>query len=345
MELAGIHHVTAVSGRIRDTRRFYSGVMGLRLVKRTVNQDDVRSWQLFYGDARGTPGTICSFYDWAMPPGRHGTNCIFQTQMRVNGREALEWWQVHLVRHGVRTRPLVSLGGRLSLEFEDPEGQRLAIVDDEGQGKSWPWEGSPVPPEYQIRGMGPFMLSVRDLRLTDGVLRRVLNVTPRRDYAHRDNPRHVVHVYDIGDGGASSEVHVAVQPDLPNAELGAGDVHHVAFLAKTLDEHAAWIDRLTTMGIANSGPIDRHWFRSVHFRDPNGLLFSIATEGPGFTVDEPLDELGETVKLPPALEPRRGEILAALPPLDSPGLSSALDGTNHPAAGESSTGGRLTLPR
>ena len=316
MELGGIHHVTAVSSRIRDNRRFYTGVMGMRLVKKTVNQDDVRSWHLFYADERGTPGTDFTFFDWTMPAGRRGTNCINQTQMRVTGREALEWWETHLRRHGVRTRPIIALGGRLALEFEDPEGQRLAIVDDEGQGRAYPWEGSPVPAEYQVRGLGPLMLSVRDLRLTEGVLRRVLNCKPRRDYAHRDNPRHVVHVYDIGGGGASAEVHVAVQPDLPGAELGAGDVHHVAFRVKTFEEHDAWIERLTSMGIANTGVVDRFWFHSVYFREPNGILFEIATEEPGFAVDEPLERLGEKLSLPPALEPRRGEIVAALTPLD-----------------------------
>lgn len=315
IQLDGIHHVTAITARIRDNHSFYTKVCGMRLVKKTVNQDDVSAYHLFYADGKATPGTDFTFFDWPMPPERRGTSSIYQTQMRVAGREAVDWWANHLRTHGVRIKPVVQLGGRLTLEFEDPEGQRLAIVDDEGQGLAHPWDKSPVPPAFQIRGLGPLMLSVPKLDATDKILQNALNLTPRRDYLHRDNPKHVVHVYDVGKGGPGAEVHVAVQPDLPPARQGAGAVHHAAFRVRTFEQHDAWIERLTKLGIPNTGLVDRHYFRSLYFREPNGILFEIATDGPGFTVDEPESKLGQTLSLPPFLEGQRDEIEANLKPL------------------------------
>ena len=315
IELAGIHHVTAITARIRDNHTFYTRTMGMRLVKKTVNQDDVSAYHLFYADGKATPGTDFTFFDWPMQRERRGTGCVWQTQFRVSGRSGVEWWENHLRTHGVHVSPMLQLGGRLTLEFEDSEGQRLAIVDDEGVGLSWPWEKSPVPPEFQIRGMGPLMLSVPDIKWTDELLREALMLKPRRDYLRPGPKRHVVYVYDIGNGGAAREVHVAVQPDLPPAVQGAGAVHHVALRVHTFEQHDAWIERLTRLGIPNTGLVDRHYFRSVYFREPNGILFEIATDGPGFTVDEPEEQLGLKLSLPPFLEGRRAEIEANLKPL------------------------------
>lgn len=317
MELNGIHHVTAISARIRENHRFYTTIMGMRLVKKTVNQDDVSAWHLFYADAKGTPGTDFTFFDWPMlPPERRGTNCIYETQMRVSGREAVEWWAHHLKTHGVKIKEPLRLGGRLTLRFEDPEGQRLAIVDDEGTGLAHPWGKSPVPKEYQIRGLGPMMLSVKSYEALNEMLTQALGLKPVRDYLHPDNARHVVYVYNIGKGGPSAEVHVAVEPDLPPARQGAGAVHHVAFRVHTFDQHTAWIERLTNLGIPNTGLVDRFYFRSCYFREPNGILFEIATDEPGFTADEPEEQMGLRVSLPPFLEPRRAEIVAGLKPID-----------------------------
>ena len=315
MELKGIHHLTAVSAKIRDNHRFYTQTMGMRLVKRSVNQDDVSAYHLFYADAKGTPGTDLTFFDWPVPPERRGTHAITRTSLRVAGESALEWWGRHLREHRVSAGDVVDRDGRLTLDFEDPEGQRLSLVDDGGEGDAFPWHRSPVPAECQIRGLGPIVMSVPNLRPTDALLRNVTGMRPGRDYPHPDNPKHTVHVYEMGPGGPRAELHVGVQPDLPVARPGAGGVHHVAF--RTPDEdYEAWAARLNELRIPNSGKVDRFWFRSLYFREPSGILFEIASDGPGFAVDEDPATLGEKVVLPPFLESQRAQIVANLKPID-----------------------------
>ncbi len=315
MELLGIHHLTAVSAKIRENHRFYTRTMGMRLVKRSVNQDDVRAYHLFYADAKGTPGTDLTFFDWPVPRERRGTHAIARTCLRVAGLEALTWWVQHLREQGVAAGEIAERDGRLTLDLEDPEGQRLALVDDGGAGAAHPWERSPVPAAFQVRGLGPIWLSVPDLRPTDAVLQGVLGMRPAREYPHPENGQQAVHVYVMGTGGPAAELHVAVQPGLPPARQGAGGVHHVAFRCAD-DAYDAWAERLDSMGVPNSGKIDRYWFRSLYFREPNGILFEIASDGPGFAVDEDEATLGEKVVLAPFLEPRRTEILAGLKPID-----------------------------
>lgn len=315
MQLLGIHHLTAVSARIRENHHFYTSTLGMRLVKRSVNQDDVSAYHLFYADANGTPGSDLTFFDWNVPAEQRGSRSITRTALRVSGADTLAWWadrcrSAHLVCSDVMERD-----GRWQLDFEDPEGQRLTLVDDGGAGEAFPWERSPVPAAHQIRGLGPITISVPVLAPTDALLQRVLMMRPVRDYPHPDNARHTVHVYEMGDGGAAAELHVAVQPDLPVARPGAGGVHHVAFRVAD-DSYEAWSDRLGRFGIPNSGPVDRYWFRSLYLREPNGVLFELATDGPGFGVDEDQATLGEKVVLAPFLEPRRAEIVANLKPID-----------------------------
>ena len=316
IELKGIHHLTAVSAKIRDNHHFYTRTMGMRLVKRSVNQDDVSAYHLFYADAKGTPGTDLTFFDWPVPRERRGTHAITRTSLRVSGVGALEWWQDHLEASRVTMGEIVERDGRLSLDFEDPEGQRLTLVDDGGTGSAHPWKRSVVPPECQVRGLGPIMLSVPELKPTDTLLQQVTNMRPVREYPHPDEPRHTVHVYEMGAGGASAELHVAVQPGLPFTRPGAGGVHHVAFRTPTFEEYDAWAERLNSFGVQNSGKVDRFWFRSLYFREPNGILFEIATDGPGFAVDEDEATLGEKVVLPPFLEPKRDAIVSKLKPID-----------------------------
>jgi glyoxalase family protein len=316
MELGGIHHLTAVSADIRSNYRFYTDTLGMRLVKRSVNQDDVSAYHLFYADAVGSPGTDLTFFDWKMPRERRGTHSIARTHLRVTGRPTLEWWASRLRARGVQAAPLVERDGRLTLDFEDPEGQRLALVDDAGHGgRAVAWDRSPVPPEHQVRGLGPIVMSVPALRGTDAVLTRVMNMRPVREYADPGNAAQQVHVYEMGGSGPHAELHVAVQADLGPARLGAGGVHHVAFRTPDESEYHAWRERLDSHAIPNSGEVDRYYFRSLYFREPNGILFEIATDGPGFAVDEDPATLGEQVALPPFLEPRREAILAGLEPI------------------------------
>ena len=316
MELRGIHHLTAISATIRENRRFYTQTLGMRLVKRSVNQDDPGAYHLFYADAQGSPGTDLTFFDWPVARERRGTRSIARTHLRVGGLDALEWWRGALAEQGVTAGDIVERDGRLTLDLEDAEGQRLSLVDDGGTGDAHPWERSPVPAAHQVRGLGPIVLSVPDLAPTDAVLRQALFMRPVREYPHPENPAHTVHVYEMGPGGAGAELHVAVQPELAPARQGAGGVHHVAFRTPTYDEYDAWAERLNALGIRNSGPVDRFWFRSLYFREPNGILFEIATDGPGFRVDEAEATLGEKVVLPPFLEPQRERIVAGLKPID-----------------------------
>ena len=314
MELNGIHHLTAISSRIRDNHQFYTGTMGMRLVKRSVNQDDVSAYHLFYGDAVGSPGSDITFFDWPVPPERRGSRAISRTHLRVDDPAALEWWAEHLGESQVKAQPIVERDGRATLDLEDPEGQRLSLVAD-GAGPRRPWDRSSVPAEHQVRGLGPILLSVPALAPTDALLQQVLAMRPVREYPHPEAPSHTVHVYEMGPGGAAAELHVAVEPGLPPAQQGAGGVHHVAFRSNDTD-YEAWADRLNRAGVPNSGMVDRYWFRSLYFREPSGILFEIATDGPGFGVDEDLDTLGEKVVLAPFLEPRRAEIVANLKPID-----------------------------
>jgi len=316
MQLTGVHHLTAISAAIKDNHRFYTRTMGMRLVKRSVNQDDVSAYHLFYADAKGSPGTDLTFFDWPVPRERRGTRSIVRTGLRVNGEAALKWWAQRFAELQVTHGEIIERDRRLTLQFEDPEGQRLALIDDGGAGDPpVPWDRSPVPVQYQIRGLGPIVISVPTLKPTDALLTRVFNMRLIRDCSHPDNPGTTVHVFEMGDGGPHAELHVAVQPDLPPSGQGAGGVHHVAF--RTPDgNYDAWAARLNEFDIPNSGKVDRFWFRSLYVREPNGVLFEIATDGPGFAVDEDPATLGETLVLPPFLEPHRAQIVANLKLID-----------------------------
>ena len=315
MELTGIHHLTAISSQIRENKKFYTELMGMRLVKRSVNQDDVSAYHLFYADAKGSPGTDLTFFDWPIPGERRGIPSISRTALRVSGLNSLEWWRHRLAELGIGTGNIVERDGRLTLDFEDPEGQRLSLIDDGGAGSNFPWGQSPVPAEHQIRGLGPISLSVAALEPTDAMLRLVLSMRRVRSYPSPEDAAHRVHVYEMGPGGPGAELHVAVRPDLPIARQGAGGVHHVAFRIPDAD-YDAWAEHLDSMKVGNSGKVDRFWFRSLYFREPNGNLFEIATDGPGFAVDEDEATLGEKVVLAPFLEPHRAVIVENLKPLD-----------------------------
>src|SRR5215216_3326239 len=228
IELKGIHHLTAVSAKIRDNHRFYTQTMGMRLVKRSVNQDDVSAYHLFYADAKGTPGTDLTFFDWPLPPEERGSRSISRTSLRVDGADALEFWARHLAEQGVTTGEVHERDGRLTVDVEDPEGQRLSLVDDGGVGSANPWDKSPVPAEHQIRGLGPIVVSVPALATTDALL-RAIGMRPVREYRHPESASDTVHVYEMGPGGPTAELHVAEQRNVRPARPGAGGVHHVAF--------------------------------------------------------------------------------------------------------------------
>lgn len=314
LQLTGIHHLTAISANAKGNLAFYTGVLGMRLVKKTVNQDDVSAYHLFYADGKASPGTDLTFFDWPAAREHRGTHSVSRTGLRVNGEKALGFWRDRLVKLGVHVGSVTEVDNRLTLPFEDLEGQRFVLVDDGGIDDSNPWEKSPIPAEHQIRGLGPIVLNVPDLTRTERVLLDVMNMRRVRDYASPDS-EHRINVYEMGEGGPAAELHVIAQKDLPAARQGAGGVHHVAFRTPDETQYHAWTARLEERGIRSSGEIDRFYFRSLYFREPNGILFEIATDGPGFHADEPMETLGEKLALPPFLESRRAEIEAGLKPL------------------------------
>lgn len=309
MQLTGIHHLTAITADAAANNRFYTETLGLRRVKKTVNQDDTSAYHLFFADGAGSPGTDITFFDWPAPPERRGTNAITRTGLRV-AEDSLDYWADRL--SGLDAR-LTTIDGRPSLEVEDPEGQRLRLVaapTPVGQ----PWARSDVPAEHQIRGLGPITISVHDLAPTEAVLTQVMNMRRVRDYPSPDGQGQV-HVFEMGEGGAAAELHVAVQPGLPQARQGAGGVHHVAFRVPDTAALTAWTERVARFRVPSSGEVERFYFRSLYFREPGGNLFELATDGPGFDVDEPFETMGEGLSLPPFLEGKRQQIEAGLKPL------------------------------
>jgi glyoxalase family protein len=320
MELGGLHHVTAVTGNAAGNLDFYTQVLGLRLVKKTVNQDDVSAYHLFYADGKGNAGTEVTFFDWPdAGPAVHGSGTIARIGLRVPGRDSLDWWQARFDELNVSHGAIEEHGGRSMLPFEDPEGQRFALVADTGGGMEpgVVWEQSPIPAERQIRGLNHVLLSVQQLTPTALVLTEVLGFRQADSYPSPENPSRQIVVFETGPGGFGTEVHVEEMPDQRYGRVGIGGVHHIAFRTPTDEEHRQWRDRVRSHRIGITDVIDRYYFRSLYFREPGQILYEIATDGPGFAVDEDSATLGESLVLPPFLEPRRAEIVAGLKPLDT----------------------------
>lgn len=306
----GLHHVTAVTAQAQANLDFYTQILGLRLVKKTVNQDDVSAYHLFYADALGSPGTDLTFFDWAhIARTRHGADMISETALRLRGDEsALALWAQWFTRNSVSHRAIETVAGLPTLSFEDGEGQRLRLIADSAPGGAdafHPWKGSPVPIEHAIIGLGAVTLTVRDTEPTARVLTEVLGFRPSPQYPT---------LFETGDGGPGAQLHLVGSNT--RGTHGAGGVHHVAWRVRDEHQLLAWQKHIEGFGLGTSGEVDRHYFRSLYFRIPGGILFEIATDGPGFTADgEPAEHLGEHLALPPFLEPRRAAIEAGIKPL------------------------------
>jgi glyoxalase family protein len=317
LRLTGVHHVSALSAHIGRSHDFYTRVLGMRPVIRTVNQDEPSMYHLFFGDGAGTPGSDMTVFDIPGAAREHrGNNSISRTTFRVAGERTLEYWRARLAELGVAHEGIATRDGRRVLDFDDAVGTPLSLVDDGGAGEAFPWDASPVPAEYQLRGLGYVTITVPVLEPTDHFLTEALGLRHARTYPAADAPRFAVHVYEIGDGGANAEVHVIVRDDLPRTRYGSGGVHHLALRVPDGQAIGDWVARLDAAGYRNSGVVDRHYFTSTYVREPNHVLFELATDGPGFEVDGPLD--GERLSLPPLLEPRRAEIEAKLKPITAP---------------------------
>lgn len=314
MNLHGLHHVSALTADPVRNHDFYTRVLGLRLVKKTVNQDSPGMYHLFYADGVGSPGTDLTFFDFPRAAREHrGNNAITLTTYRVTGPAALNHWETRLTEHGV-TVTRVTRDGREHLDLEDPDGTRLALFDDGGEGpRGQPNPRTDVPVGYQLQGLGYSGLTVANLPPTRHFLESGLNLREDRSYPDGD---FTTHVFVMGGGGPHAELHVTVRGDLPPSRPGAGSVHHLALRMTDQAELRAWLLHLADQGYGNSGEIDRYYFRSIYIRDPNGLVIELATDGPGFATDEPLDTLGQALALPPFLEARRHTIEAHLRPLN-----------------------------
>ena len=322
LSLQGIHHVTAVTGHAPANVDFYTRVLGLRLVKKTVNQDDVAAYHLFYGDEIGSPGTEVTFFDWPnAAPRRDGAGTIAAFSLRVPDENALDWWEARFETEGV-AHSRETRNGRALVNFTDAENQQLSLVvapipenvpvSDNGDNG--------VPPQMAIRGLGPLTIAVRELAPTARLLTEVLNFRHSATFEQNveaANGALKVSVFETGPGGAAAELYVIEWPDAPNGFSGIGGVHHVAFRAPNDEEHRQWQARLSRAATGVTPVIDRFYFKSIYFREPGGVLFEIATDGPGFATDEDRAHLGERLSLPPFLEAHRAQIEAGLQPLDS----------------------------
>ncbi|RCW64246.1 ring-cleaving dioxygenase [Saliterribacillus persicus] len=319
MELKGLHHVSAITAVAKDNVRFYTEILGMRLVKKTVNQDDTSMYHLFYADEAGNPGTDLTFFEIKQAARFYqGNNSISFSGLRVKNDKALNYWLDRFKEYGVAHEPIKDLMGRKVIFFKDDEGQRLMLISDEfnnGVESGTPWEHSPVPADVGITGLGPVRLTVPNPGPTSEILTEVLGFRFAGTYPAYEDGQPDIQVYETGEGGTGAEVHVEHRTDLEKERPGRGSVHHVAFRVKDEAELEAWRDKVRKRRLPNSGLVDRYYFKSLYFREPNGILFELATDGPGFATDENLDQLGESLALPPFLEENREEIEANLTPI------------------------------
>jgi glyoxalase family protein len=309
--MSGIHHVTAISGAAERNLDFYTRVLGLRLVKKTVNFDDPGTYHLYYGDTQGQPGTILTFFPWAhAAAGRLGVGETQETAFRVPAA-SIGYWTHRLVEKGV-PHALEKRFGETLLTFTDPDGMRFALVGVPGAENEPSWHNGDVPSEHAIRGFHGVTL----LLVKADPTAAILAVLGFREVA-RDG---LLRRYRA-DAPLGGHVDIREAGDFLRGRQGRGSVHHVAFRAADDAAQAAMAEKLAAAGMHVTEQKDRNYFRSVYFREPGGVLFEIATDDPGFAVDEPAESLGTALKLPRFLEPRRAELEAKLPPLGEPVVS------------------------
>jgi glyoxalase family protein len=303
----GLHHITAIAGPAQENLDFYAGVLGMRLVKRSVNQDDPGTYHLFYADAAGHPGTDLTFFPWSqLAPPRAGHGMAMEVDLEVPAG-SLAFWGERLARYGTQPRGVETRFGQRVLPFDDPPGLHVALVEGDSKRAFEPWAESPVMAERQIRGLFGAQLWERNAAATGTFLTGVLGFQVIATDSGWTR-------YGFPDSAGVVDVRDA--PDAPRGMWGIGSVHHLAWRVND-DAHQREIrTRVESAGSHPTPVIDRFWFKSVYFKEPGGVLFELATDGPGFAVDEAADHLGETLVLPPWLEAQRGAIEDALPRLD-----------------------------
>ncbi|EAC4887090.1 ring-cleaving dioxygenase [Listeria monocytogenes] len=313
-DLKGIHHVTAMTSSAEKNYAFFTEVLGMRLVKKTVNQDDIHTYHLFFADDKGSAGTDMTFFDFPnLPKGRHGTDSISRVAFRVPSDAALEYWLDRFEQLEVPHSDIKTLFGKKYLTFQDFDDQQLQLISDEnneGVAPGTPWKNGPVPEKYAIYGLGPVFLTVVSLKNMDAILQTIFGF---RKVTEEDG----LHLYEVGEGGNGAQVIVEERTDIPAAMQGYGGVHHVAFRVEDHEELQKWIDRMNTIDAPNSGYVNRFYFESLYVPVSERILFEFATDGPGFASDEPYETLGEKLALPPFLEPKRAEIEKMVRPINT----------------------------
>jgi len=304
----GLHHITAIAGPAQENLDFYAGVLGMRLVKRSVNQDDPGTYHLFYADAEGHPGTDLTFFPWPhLAPPRLGHGLAVEVALEVPPG-SLTYWAGRLQKYGTTIESIETRFGEKMLPFVDPHGLKVALVESTPARRFTPWAESPVPPERQIRGLHGAEIWESSAKLTTAFLTDVLGFSR----LHDENG-----VTRYGFADAAGVVDVREMPGAPRGFWGVGSVHHLAWRVEDDAHQRAMRKRVIEGGGHPTEVIDRFWFKSVYFKEPGGVLFEIATDGPGFATDEDPAHLGESLVLPPWLEPHRAELERVLPTLSA----------------------------
>ena len=323
----GIHHVTAIAGDAQQNVDFYAGILGLRLVKKTVNFDDPTAYHLYYGDEHGTPGSLITFFPHPRArKGRAGVGQVAQTSLAVPAG-SIGFWLHRFVTQGVDHDAPNRRFGQTTLVFRDRDGLQLELVTSDSGAEKRPWTSPDISADHAIRGIHGATLWEHSVDVSEKLLVEGLGF--RRDAVEDGTMRFV-----IGDGGSSRIVDVRAVGGFLAAVGGSGTVHHVAFRAADDADETSLRETITNLGASPTEVIDRQYFRSVYFREPGGVLFELATDQPGFTIDEPLDRLGSGLMLPPQHEASRAEIESRLPALHDPHMPPLLstDDASRPVA-------------
>lgn len=314
-QFTGIHHVTAITSSAEKNYDFFTNILGMRLVKKTVNQDDIQTYHLFFADEVGTAGTDMTFFDFpGIPKGSKGTDDITRTSLRVPSDEALEYWVKRFDHYNIKHDDIKEMFGVKVLWFEDFDEQQYSLISDEndkGVASGIPWRKGPVPNEYGITGLGPIYFRVSNFAFMKEMLEKVLlfkEIAQDGQY----------HQFETGEGGNGAQIIVEPSTILPRGQQGYGSVHHVAFRVKDREMLDEWTERMQEFNLPNSGYVDRFYFESTYTRIYPGILFELATDEPGFIDDEESVEiLGETLALPPKFRNNREEIEKLVRPIDT----------------------------
>lgn len=312
--LKGIHHVTAITSSAEKNYEFFTYILGMRLVKKTVNQDDIQTYHLFFADDTGSPGTDMTFFDFpGIPKGQHGTNEIYKTAFRVPNDAAIDYWLNRFDRLEVKHSGIKEQFGKKTISFVDFDDQQYQLISDEnneGVPSGTPWQKGPIPLEFAITGLGPIHVRIAQIDYFKEMMEKVLQF---KEIAQEG----ALHLFEVGEGGNGAQVIAEHNTFLPQALQGYGTVHHAAFRVDDRSVLEDWDRHLQSYGFGTSGFVDRFFFGSLYSRVAPQILFEFATDGPGFLGDEPYETLGEKLSLPPFLESKREQIERMVRPIDT----------------------------